>query len=193
MRREVFSPERVRPWPVAPRPFEDEAFGGWLGRLAAKYRIGVAQLWASGQLGAFPDLTRSGWLLFPPVDELVLARLSALNHVGVDRMVAIQTPAAWVSHRSNLPYCFECLVLNPIDVFSPRWKREWLNPAATACEVHGRRLETISSSTLLKLGNLNAVISRIGRGAGLRSGVGSGTDTMLTRHVRRISGRQSQN
>ncbi|MGY2492084.1 hypothetical protein [Cupriavidus sp. CP313] len=128
--------------------------------------MGVADLWASAQLGAFPDLTRSGWLLFPPVDELVLARLSALTHVGVDRMVAIQTPAAWVSDRSNLPYCFECLVLNPFDIFSPRWKREWLNPAATACEIHGRRLETIPSSTLLKRGNLNAVISRIGRGAG---------------------------
>lgn len=153
---------------MAPRPFEDEAFGGWLGRLAAKYRISVAQLWASGQLGELPELTCAGWLLFPPVDELVLGRLAALTHVGVDRMVAIQTPAAWLSDRCRLPYCFECLVLNPVDIFSPRWKLDWLNPSAKCCEVHDRGLETIPSSTLRILGNLNAVISRTGKRHGQR-------------------------
>jgi len=121
MQRKVSSPELVRPWPVAPRPFDDEAFGGWLGRLAAKYQISAAQLWASGKLEAFPALTRPGWLLFPPVDELVLARLAALTQVNIDKLVAIQTPAAWVSVRRGLPYCFERLALNPLDVFSPRW------------------------------------------------------------------------
>ena len=157
MHREVSSPELVRPWPVAPRPFDDEAFGGWLGRLAATYRISVAQLWKSGQPREFPGLPRTGWLLFPPVDELVLTRLAALTHVNIDRLVAIQTPAAWVSDRRGLPYCFECLALNPLDVFSPRWKREWLNPVATVCQIHDHRLQTISSFRLLQLNNLNAI------------------------------------
>lgn len=127
---------------MAPRPFDDEAFGGWLGRLAATYRISVSQLWASGHLGEFPCLPRCGWLLFPPVDEPVLARLAALTHVNIDRLVAIQTPAAWVSERSGLPFCFECLALNPFDVFAPRWKREWLNPVAMACEIHDHRFRS---------------------------------------------------
>lgn len=163
MQREVSCAELVRPWPVAPRPFDDEAFGGWLGRLAATYRISVPQLWASGQLGAFPYLPRCGWLLFPPVDELVLARLAALTHVNIDRLVAIQTPAAWVSDRRGLSFCFECLALNPLDVFSPRWKREWLKPAATVCEIHDHRLQAISSFRLHQLKNLNAVIRWVGK------------------------------
>ncbi|WP_369798912.1 TniQ family protein [Cupriavidus sp. SK-4] len=72
-----------RPWPVAPRPLDDEAFASWLGRLAARHRISVAQLWMNGHPGEISDLTCAGWLLFPPVDELVLSRLAALTHVGV--------------------------------------------------------------------------------------------------------------
>ena len=37
-------PPHSQPWPVAPRPFDDEAFGSWLGRLASRYRIGVDDL-----------------------------------------------------------------------------------------------------------------------------------------------------
>jgi hypothetical protein len=33
-----------RPLPVAPRPFVDEPLGSWLGRLAARYRLGVCDL-----------------------------------------------------------------------------------------------------------------------------------------------------
>ena len=115
MQREPCSPEGVRPWPVAPRPFDDEAFGGWLGRLAARYQISVDQLWQIGDLGAFPALTNSGWLLFPPMDEQALCRLAMLTHIGMPRLEALQTPMAWVSDRDQLPYCFDCLVLNPVD------------------------------------------------------------------------------
>src|SRR6218665_303639 len=33
-----------RSWPVVPRPFDDEAFGSWFGRIAARYRIRVDEL-----------------------------------------------------------------------------------------------------------------------------------------------------
>jgi hypothetical protein len=32
------------PWPVVPRPFADETFGSWFGRLALRYRIDVGEL-----------------------------------------------------------------------------------------------------------------------------------------------------
>ena len=35
---------RDAPWPVVPRPFQDETFGSWFGRLALRYRIGVDEL-----------------------------------------------------------------------------------------------------------------------------------------------------
>jgi len=83
---------QTRPWPVAPRPFDGEAFGGWLGRLAGKYSMTVEQLWTHADLGPMPTLTRWKWLLFPPVPLETLERLSQLTHVSVDRLSAMQTP-----------------------------------------------------------------------------------------------------
>jgi hypothetical protein len=33
-----------RPWPDAPRPYPEEPLGGWVGRIAYRYRIPVADL-----------------------------------------------------------------------------------------------------------------------------------------------------
>lgn len=151
------------PWPVAPRPFDDEAFGSWLGRLAARYQIKVDQLWQIGDLGAFPELTNAGWLLFLPMDEQVLIRLALLTHVGVPRLAALQTPTAWESDRDRLPYCFDCLVLNPVDIFSPRWKRDWLDPNTTVCHVPSHRLNMLTPCTLRLCGNLTAVLREVGK------------------------------
>ncbi|MFS8980952.1 TniQ family protein [Cupriavidus necator] len=163
MQREPCSPEGVRPWPVAPRPFDDEALGGWLGRLAARYQISVDQLWQIGDLGAFPALTNTGWLLFPPMDPQALCRLALLTHIGIPRLKALQTPMAWVSDRDQLPYCFDCLVLNPVDVFSPRWKRDWLDPHTAVCQVPGHRLNTLPPCTLRICHNLTAVLRAISK------------------------------
>ncbi|MCY1492716.1 hypothetical protein D9M68_265250 [compost metagenome] len=53
----------------------------------------------------------------------------------------MQTPIAWVYERLRLPYCYPCLILNRADVYSPFWKREWLDPSFSACEQHPGRLE----------------------------------------------------
>ena len=74
-----------RPWPIAPRPFDGEAFGGWLGRLAGKYSMTLEQLWTHADLGAMPTLTQRKWLLFPPVPIETLERLSKLTRVIVGR------------------------------------------------------------------------------------------------------------
>ena len=41
-------------WPVA--PFEDEAFGSWFGRLAAKYGISVLELAQSAGVGIYVSM-----------------------------------------------------------------------------------------------------------------------------------------
>lgn len=58
--------ETHRPWPIAPRPFLEEAFGSWLGRIAARYQTSVDLIWESGTGVAMPSLTKAGWILFPP-------------------------------------------------------------------------------------------------------------------------------
>ena len=43
---------RDSPWPVVPRPFHDETFGSWFGRLALRYRIDVDQEAVMGIAGS---------------------------------------------------------------------------------------------------------------------------------------------
>jgi hypothetical protein len=37
-------------------------------------------------------MTRAGWPLFPLVEKPVLRRFASLPHVGIDRLMTIQTP-----------------------------------------------------------------------------------------------------
>jgi hypothetical protein len=151
---------RPRPWPVAPRPFDGEAFGGWLGRLAGKYSMTVEQLWTHADLGPMPTLTQRKWLLFPPVPIETLERLSQLTRVSVDRLRAMQTPIGWIYERRRLPYCYPCLILNPTDVGSPFWRLEWLDPAFSMCVQHPGKLETTWYWNLYYLGNFNQLLRR---------------------------------
>lgn len=68
-----------------------------------------------------------------------------------------------MSDRDQLPYCFDCLVLNPFDVFSPRWKRDWLDPHTAVCQVPDHRLNALALCTLRICRNLTAVLREIGK------------------------------
>jgi hypothetical protein len=97
-------PISLRPWPVAPRPFDEEAFGSWFGRIASRYQLSVIQAWEINQLGTFPPLTNADWILFTPVPESTLKILATLARLDVDRLTRIQTPSDWMVDRPNLPY-----------------------------------------------------------------------------------------
>ena len=136
------------PWPVAPRPFADEPLGGWLGRVASAYRITVEQLWSdAGLLGALPRPC-AGWLMIAKIHEDDRRRLASLARLDVQVLEAIEPPQDWAIDRRRLPYCFACLVLNPLDVTAPRWKREWLAPDAAKCSVHDRAFASATASSL---------------------------------------------
>ncbi|MEM5331965.1 TniQ family protein [Paraburkholderia sp. JHI2823] len=162
MSRETL-PDAVLPWPVAPRPFFEEAFGGWLGRVAARYQISVRMLWERSVPTALPTLGTAGWILFPRLDESTLERLSTLARLNDGRLKAIETPVGWMTNRQRLPYCFRCLVLNDADVCAPRWKREWLDPTADYCRIHHASLETLPASVLRNAANFAAALRAINR------------------------------
>jgi hypothetical protein len=54
----MHAPERA--WLLCPRPFADETFGSWFGRVAARYRLDVDQLAAAAdiQLDLGPNYER---------------------------------------------------------------------------------------------------------------------------------------
>jgi hypothetical protein len=148
------SPET--PWLV------DEALGGWLGRVAAVYRMSVSDLALSCGMSSCPDSCRS-WLLTAGVSEASMTRLADLARVEARSIRSIEPPPGWCCRRSHVPYCPACLFLNPLDVSSPRWVLRWLQPGVQACDAHGSRLHWISRGQLDHCRNFSSLLSLISR------------------------------
>jgi hypothetical protein len=151
------------PWPVAPRPIYEEAFGSWLGRVAARNQIGVRTPWEISVSEEMPVLGTAGWILFPEISHSALRRFATLARLDDDRLSYIQTTPAWLKDRRCMPYCFRCFVLNDANVPAPRWKREWLDPTAELCRVHHTMLETVLASVFRLSNNLDAAHWAISR------------------------------
>ena len=162
MSRETLS-DAVLPWPEAPRPFFEEAFGGWLGRVAARYQISFRMLWERSVPTALPTLGTAGWIVCPRLDESTVDRLSTLARLNDGRLKAIETPAGWMTNRQRVRYRFCCLVLNDADVCAQRWKREWLDPTADHCRVHHASLETLPASVVRNAAYFAAALRAINR------------------------------
>jgi hypothetical protein len=135
--------------------------GGWLGRLAARYRMRVEEF-AEGA-GVDCDLapTNVGWLLAPPLSARAIERLALQTRCAADRIRALQTPPEWLSDRSHLPYCFTCLFVNPLDAGAPRWKREWLHFDAEDCSDHGWPLRWIPVGKVRRCGHFGSLLKTI--------------------------------
>jgi hypothetical protein len=151
------------PWPVAPRPFPEEAMGSWLGRVAARYRMSVDQLCDDHQLELKSDTSGAGWLVQRPLPDTTIGRLAYLARLDEQQLQEIQTPAAWAVAKRGEAYCAHCLFVNPVDVTSPRWKRAWLHPETRHCEVHGTPLATIACGVLRQCQNFDKTIKAVGR------------------------------
>ena len=95
--------------------------------------------------------------------EGTLCERARLSRIDVQRLLQLATPGNWVSLRGRLKYCARCLFLNPVDVRAPYWKRQWLDPAAERCAVHGTTLSDVSVTPLRRACNFNRVLGIIGR------------------------------
>jgi TniQ len=149
------------PLPVAPRPFLQEAFGGWIGRLASCYRMSVLEFAQQMGLDLDGQLSGVGWLLLPAQSARTLGRLADLARLEPAVLRAIETPDAWTHRRKQYLYCARCVFVNPEDVASPYWKRQWLSPAATLCDVHASPLRAIPSGRVNRCLNLVLLLTRV--------------------------------
>lgn len=151
------------PWPVSPRPFPEEALGSWLERVAARYRMSVQHLCDEYGLQLDLDISRAGWLVLPVVAVPTVRQLARLARLDEGRLEEIQTPVGEATSWRIQFYCARCLFLNPLDVAATRWKRVWLDPEVTACEVHGTPLVSIASSSPRRCKNFDQILKVIGR------------------------------
>jgi hypothetical protein len=148
-------------WPAAPRPFRDEAFGGWFGRVAGRYGITVDELGAAAniQLNLNPDGT--GWLAACAPAGRSMKRLAALCRLAPAEIEAL---AKFGTVRAGrLAYCYRCLVLNPQDVFSPYWKDSWLDDSRLPCYEHMSWVGFVSPVDMRRNRNLPRLLRRLER------------------------------
>lgn len=149
-------------WPVAPRPFAVEPIGGWLGRLAARYRMSVDELSLLYGLELGFDRPGNTWLLIGRIGRPTIARLSRLARVDPDTLYAMQGPAG-PGQSTHLAYCPSCLFLNPLDITAPCWKYEWLAPSASGCAIHARPWTHLSITSMRKCDNFDRLLHVISR------------------------------
>jgi hypothetical protein len=107
------------------------------------------------------DRASNGWLLALQIEDATLDRLAALARVDAADLIALRVPLA--AAHCQLAYCPSCLFLNPQDVASPCWKREWIDPATTRCAIHARSLQSLAVSSLRRCGNFDHLLREVRR------------------------------
>jgi hypothetical protein len=85
--------------PVAPRPFEAEVLGGWIGRLAARYRMSVCEFAARYELELQIE-EEAGWLVMPAIKQRSVDALAALTRMSPQQISDIHIPSAWEGKRN---------------------------------------------------------------------------------------------
>lgn len=149
-----------RAWPAVPKPMPQEVFGSWLGRVAARFRIGVNDLLAAGELDIDVGQGAQRWLGAMPRHAQALARLGHLARLQVGEL---ETMLAFNEARpGNYRCCFRCLVLNPAEVESPYWQLAWMEHKFT-CEHGSSETESASPSMLVQARNMRKLVDALGR------------------------------
>ena len=156
-------PPEPQPWPVVPRPFLEEPIGGWLGRVAARYRMSVGELVALHGLDLGGEHATDAWLLISAVSHATIRRLGALARVEPELLQQMLPQRLRHGERGRLRYCARCLFLNPTDVMSPRWLRTWLDDGMHSCDLHGTPLRGLTLSAMRGCRNFDALLRQVSR------------------------------
>lgn len=139
----------------------DEALGSWLGRVAARYRVGVVKLIKEQELLLGATVAQAGWIALPRQEQDAIEQVAWLARVDAGDLLRIQTPDEWSASRTHFNDCSECLFLNRFDVTAPRWMLDGLNPEAKTCPVHGEPYWKVPASALRQCTNMDGVIRRL--------------------------------
>ena len=151
-------------WPVVPRPFADELFGSWFGRVAGVYRMNVDEL--ASTAGLQLDFGQTGlgyWLAASAPRGTGLQRLASLCRLTPAVLANLGERASTSNAQDRAWYCHKCLFLNPLDVRWPYWRAPWLGGQALPCRLHGEAAEFVSAAGLAKHKNMPRLLKFISR------------------------------
>ena len=102
-----------------------------------------------------------GWMLMPRLPMPTIQQIARITRMLAADIEAIQTPADWLSIRDELFVCPACLFMNPQDVCSPYWMRDWLAPDPPACSVHREPAHWVATSLLGSCRNFADVLQLV--------------------------------
>jgi hypothetical protein len=106
-----------------------------------------------------------------------LERLGWLTRSLPAAISALAVDPGPVKSKGTL-YCRRCVFLNPLEVESPYWKRDWFLPTESVCPIHKERLTVLpagrvrASANMLKLIRAVSRHERMLKEKGSRGGIG---------------------
>lgn len=153
---------RDKPLPFASQPFPEEPLGGWLGRVASYYRMGIDELSADFGLDFRLADDYSNWLCLPRQSREDLDRLEYLTHVPVKTLRALEVPKVGTKPRAAYRFCRGCLFVNPENVFAPRWIKAWLGAEYLTCPAHGA-MEEVTPDELSENRNFGKLLKLVSK------------------------------
>lgn len=151
-----------RPLPVAPRPFEAEVLGSWIGRLASRYQMSVQEFAEAHQLEL--DIPKEGgWLMMQALPKRSVNVLAALTRLHDKQLQHLAIPALHTESKPLFRYCPRCVFLNPLEVAAPIWRCEWLDPTVVACPAHVIAFNTLHYRAAMACKNLDQLLRLVSR------------------------------
>lgn len=150
-----------RAWPLCPRPFVDETFGSWFGRVAACYRLDVDELALAADIKLELDPNLPGWLTTAPAQGNALLRIAALARMSPQTLLGLASDTRLSAAHTSLWFCCRCLFVNPIEVESPYWRSAWLLDGPGECAIHRVAREQLSTTALNDARNMESLLSHI--------------------------------
>ena len=133
--------------PFVPQPASHELLGSWLLRNAQLYGLGLATLLS--RLGARPagDARVPHWFAICG-SSVSLDALSTASRLSRDDLAAMAPSTCRPRWPEELGACASCLE-HAADARQPiTWNRNWMNPLATVCSIHGTWLTPAATRML---------------------------------------------
>jgi hypothetical protein len=135
-----------------------EAFGSWLGRTAARFRIGVDDLIAASELEVEIGQDAQAWLAARPKTQAAVMHLSALARLPAQE-IEEAVPKTQINTTVYVG-CYHCLIMNPWEVESPYWRRCWIEEEPVCLEAAHVRISA-SVALLRRHRNMKRLVNEI--------------------------------
>ena len=144
---------------MTPKPLPDEALGSWLGRAAARYRIGVDELIAASGLEVDIGEQACTWLAAVPKGEGAIRRLCHISRLAQVDVLRMLTPKRL--YADVFPCCYRCLVLNPWEIESPYWPLRWMTGESSLCDHAEIEVENATLGMLSRARNMRRLVKEL--------------------------------